>query len=100
MKFVIKCTSEDGFNFPAPIDYAEYFPEGQVLTRVSQPAAIQATFPWGVGVFTFGVFVINAVFKDQSMDPGHTKPLIEQMAKIVASRTGQPTKWYQVPGRG
>lgn len=99
MKFVIKCTGEEGFNFPAQMDYAQYFPAGSVLSRLSRPAAVQAEFPWGVGIFTFGVFVINAVFEYKSVDFGYTEPLIERMAQIVASRTGQPTKWYQIPER-
>jgi hypothetical protein len=99
MKFVIKGTGEEGFNFPADPDYAEYFPQGLALSAAQQPAAVQATFPWGVGTFTFGEFVINAVFKYKSIDFGYTEPLIEEMAQIVAPRTGQPTKWYQVPVR-
>lgn len=99
MKFVIKCTGEAGFDFPEDGDYAEYFPEGVELEEADDPDAVQVTFPWGVGVFTFGTFVINAVFKYNSIDFGYTEPFLEAMARVVAERTGQPTKWYQVPVR-
>lgn len=99
MKFVIKCTGEDGFDFPEEIDYADYFPAGTPLSEADEPADVQAAFPWGVGVFTFGTFVVNAVFTYKTIDFGYTEPFVEEMALIVAARTGRPTKWYQVPVR-
>jgi len=100
MKFVIKCIGEDGFDFPDEIDYANYFPAGPlVLSEAEEPADVQATFPWGAAVFTFGEFVINAVFTYKTIDFGYTEPFMEAMALTVAARTGQPTKWYQVPIR-
>jgi len=99
MKFVIKCTGEAGFDFPEDMDYADYFPAGIALSEADEPADVQAAFAWGVGVFTFGTFVVNAVFTYKSIDFGYTEPFMEAMAQIVSDRTGQPTKWYQVPMR-
>lgn len=97
LKFLIKCTHEDGFEFGACNDYSAFFPEHYVLAEGDRPTVVKATFPWGVGTFTFGAYVVQALFEYNSIDFGYTEPVIDEVAALVTERTGKPAKWYQVP---
>jgi hypothetical protein len=99
MRFIIKCDSEAGYGFPEAFDYADFFPTSSNVIALDKANAVKVTLPWGVGTFTFGEYVINAVFEYNTVDFGYTEPMLDNFAKLVSRYTGQPTKWYQVPNR-
>lgn len=99
MRFVIKCVSEDGYDFPDIIDYTELFPGSSAISNLPNPKSVRVTLPWGIGTFTFGEYVVNVIFEYHSIDFGYTEPLIEQLSDSISKYTGKPTKWYQVPSR-
>lgn len=96
MRFIIKCLSDSGFDFPTGTDFRIFFPDRCDLASTGASVVV-VTMPWGQGTFKFGAYTVTADFEYHTIDFGYSEPLVHEVAERISATTRTEHRCWQVP---